>query len=126
VALRATRNDRGKVMPKIFYTERDIDDLQARGITSLDITDNVVITDLALERAMKYDFKITRTDSSSTPKASFSPSVNLAVSSVHQEARASEAELKAKIKSLVLAKLDGQVDAALLDAVITKVLSGMK
>jgi hypothetical protein len=34
--------------------------------------------------------------------------------------------LKAKIKSLVLAKLDGQVDPALLDAVITRVLAGMK
>jgi len=113
-------------MPKIFYTERDIDDMKARGVTALDITDNVVITDLALERAMRYEFKITRADSASAPKATFSPSVNLVASSVHQQAKASDAELKAKIKSMVLAKLDGQVDAALLDAVITKVLSGMK
>lgn len=113
-------------MPKIFYTERDIDDMKARGVTSVDITDNVVITDLALERAIRYEMKINRPDSASTPKASYSPSVNLAASNVHQQAKTSEAELKAKIKSLVLAKLDGQVDSALLDAVITKVLSGMK
>jgi hypothetical protein len=37
-----------------------------------------------------------------------------------------DGELKAKIKSAVLAKLGGQVDAALLDAVITRVLAGMK
>jgi hypothetical protein len=113
-------------MAKIFYTERDIDELKARGVTSLDITDNVVITDLALERAMKYDMQINRTDNASAPKASFSPSVNLAVSSVYQLAKSSDAELKAKIKSLVLAKLNGQVDATLLDAVITKVLAGMR
>lgn len=112
-------------MPKIFYTERDIDDMKARGVTSIDITDNVVITDLALERAMRYEMKINRADSSSAPKAAFSSSVNL-VAAYPREASASDNELKQKIKSMVLAKLDGQVDAALLDAIITKVLNGMK
>ena len=64
-------------MPKIFYTERDIDDMKARGVTSVDITDNVVITDLAVERAMRYNMKINRTDSASAPKATYSASVNL-------------------------------------------------
>src|SRR5574339_70362 len=113
-------------MPKIFYTERDIDDMKARGVTSIDLTDNVVVTDLALERAMRYEMKINRADGSPAPKAKLSQSVNLAVSSVHEIAQRSEAGLKQKIKSLVLAKLEGQVDAALLDAVITRVLAGMK
>ena len=112
-------------MAKIFYTERDIDDMKARGVTSVDITDNVVITDLALERAMRHEMKINRADSASTPKATFSGSVNL-VAAYPREASAGDADLKAKIKSMVLAKLDGQVDASLLDAVITRVLSGMK
>ena len=51
-------------MPKIFYTERDIDDLKARGVTSIDVTDNVVLTDLALERAMRYEMKINRIEQS--------------------------------------------------------------
>ena len=113
-------------MAKIFYTERDIDDMQARGVTSIDVTDNVVMTDLALERAMKYEMKIKRVNSSSAPTARLSQSVNLAVSSVHEQAQRSDPELKQKVKALVLAKLDGQVDAALLDAVITRVLAGLK
>ena len=115
-------------MAKIFYTERDIDDMKARGVTTLDLTDNVVITDLALERAVKYEMKIKRADSAPAPQATYSPSVNLAASSVHSTVQKSDsdAELKQKIKSLVLAKLDGPVDAALLDAVITRVLAGMK
>ena len=110
-------------MAKIFYTERDIDDMKARGITSLDITDNVVITDLAVERAMRYEMKINRADSASLPKATFSGSVNAVYP---REAFTSDIELKQKIKALVLAKLNGQVDAVLLDAVITRVLAGMK
>lgn len=113
-------------MPKIFYTERDIDDMKSRGVTSIDVTDNVVVTDLALERAMKYEMKINRNEPTSAPKATYSPSVNLYVSSVHETAKTSDAELKRKTKSAVLAKLDGQVDAGLLDAVVTRVLAGMQ
>ena len=112
-------------MAKIFYTERDIDDMKARGITSVDITENVVITDMALERAMKHGMKISRAEQMSAPKATFSSSVNL-VAAYPREASASDVELKQKIKSAVLARLDGQVDAALLDAVITRVVSAMK
>jgi len=113
-------------MAKIFYTERDIDEMQSKGLTSIELKDNVVMTDLALERAMKYNMKISRAESTPAPKATYSPSVNLAVSSVHEMAKSSDDELKAKVKSLVIAKLDGQVDAGLLDAVITRVLAGIK
>ena len=114
-------------MPKIFYTERDIDDMKARGVTSIDVTENVVMTDLALERAMRYEMKINRVERSA-PQATYSPSVNLAASTVHTTVNRNpdNAELRQRIRSAVLAKLDGQVDGALLDAVITRVLDGMK
>lgn len=114
-------------MAKIFYTERDIDDMKARGITSIDVSDNIVLTDLALERAMRYEMKINRLEQSA-PKATYSPSVNTYAAYQREVPResASDAELKQRIKSAVLAKLDGQVDSALLDAVITRVLKGMK
>jgi hypothetical protein len=115
-------------MPKIFYTERDIDDMKARGVTSIDLTDNMVMTDLALERAMRYEMKVNRVTASPAPKATYSPSVNTHAAYKREVPResSSDAELMQKIKSLVLAKLDGQVDGALLEAVITRVLNGMK
>ena len=114
-------------MAKVFYTERDIDEMQRRGVTSIDVTDSVVLTDLALERAMKYEMKINRRQASSAPTAKLSQSVNLAISSVHTiPERSSDSDLKQKIRSMVLARLDGQVDAALLDSVISRVLDGMK
>jgi len=111
-------------MPKIFYTERDIDEMKARGVTALDITDNMVITDLALERAMRYDMKINRPERAA-PTASFSGSVNL-VAAYPRTASAGEAELTQRIRLAVLAKLDGQVDTAVLDAVISRVISSLK
>lgn len=112
-------------MPKIFYTERDIDDLKARGVTSLDVTDDIVLTDLAVERAMKHEIKLNRVQHSS-PTASYSPSVNIYAAYPRESKPASvDGELKERIRSAVLARLDGQVDAALLDAIITRVLSGM-
>jgi len=36
-------------MPKEFYTERDIEDMFKRGILSLQVNDNVVLTELAYE-----------------------------------------------------------------------------
>lgn len=114
-------------MAKIFYTERDIDDLKARGVTSIDLTDNVVMTDLAVERAMKHGIKINRVEQSS-PQAVYSPSVNIYAAYPREAPRepASDTELKQKIKSAVLVRLNGQVDERLLDAVITRVLAGMK
>ncbi|HJS18054.1 MAG TPA: hypothetical protein VJ785_04870 [Anaerolineales bacterium] len=111
-------------MPKIFYTERDIDDMKARGVTSIDVTDNVVMTDLALERALRYEMKINRVEQSA-PKAAYSPSVNT-YAAYPREIGSADRELKERIRSAVLAKLDGQVDAVLLEAVITRVLAGMK
>ena len=113
-------------MAKIFYTERDIDDLKARGVDSIEVNDNVVMTDLAVERAMKHGIKINRREQSA-PQATLSPSVNTYAAYPKEAPRdtASDAELKQKIKSAVLARLNGQVDERLLDAVITKVLAGM-
>jgi len=114
-------------MAKIFYTERDIDDLKARGVDNVEVTDNVVMTDLAVERDMKYGIKIQRREQSS-PQATPSPSVNTyaAYPRAVQSLNSADLELKQKIKSMVLARLNGQVDEALLEAVITRVLAGMK
>ena len=114
-------------MAKIFYTERDIDDLKARGVDSIDVTDNVVMTDLAVERAMKLGIKINRRELSS-PQATYSPSVNIYAAYPRQVSpeSTSDSELKQRIKSAVLARLNGHVDERLLDAVIARVLAGMK
>jgi hypothetical protein len=111
-------------MPKTFITERDIDDMKTQGVTSFDVTDNIVLTDLAVERAVRHGIKLKRAELSAPPKASYSQSVNLVAA--FPRATVSDAEIIQKVKTMVLAKLDGRVDAALLDAVIARVVSAMK
>ena len=45
-------------MPKIFYTERDIEDLAKRGVISLLEDDDVVLTDIARDKAMRLGIEI--------------------------------------------------------------------
>jgi hypothetical protein len=94
-------------MPKIFYTERDIDDLYARGVTCLDVHDGVVLTDLARERMFKYGMMPNRVD----PKKHVEDDPSAVI--IH------------RVKAAVLARLDGQVDAAILEAVVARVVSEM-
>ena len=49
-------------MPKTFYTERDIDDLLRQGVKSLIVDDDVVLTDLAYEKARKLGLELLRAD----------------------------------------------------------------
>jgi hypothetical protein len=95
-------------MAKIFYTERDIDELHARGVTSLDIHDGVVLTDLARERMEKYGMVPNRINPNAHPEDN--PDEIL----VH------------RIKAAVLARLNGNVDPVLLDKVVRRVLAEMK
>ena len=95
-------------MPKIFYTERDIDDLHARGVTSIDVHDGVVLTDLARERMFKYGMTPTRVKPDSHPEDD------------------SQEALIHRIKAAVIARLNGQVDPVLLENVIRRILAEMK
>ncbi len=45
-------------MPKIFYTERDIEDLYHSGVTTLVVNDDVVVTDLGRESARKLGVEL--------------------------------------------------------------------
>jgi hypothetical protein len=102
-------------MPKTFYTERDIDDMHIRGVTSIEIHDNIVLTDLARERAFKHGIRLQRSELPAPPKNSLPPAPV-----VSQEA------LVQQIKTAVLARLKGQVDPVVLDAVIRRVMAAMQ
>ncbi|MBK8794028.1 MAG: hypothetical protein IPN59_13100 [Holophaga sp.] len=91
-------------MAKIFYTERDIEDMYARGVTSIEVHDNVVLTDLARERMFKLNMQTKRVDPKAHPEDNpRSPG------SPHQGRRPGA--------------LNGQADPVLLDTVIRRVLA---
>jgi hypothetical protein len=129
-------------MPKQFYTEKDIDDLFQSGVKSLQVTDQVVLTELAYEKARRLGLQLV-TDRPDTPPAapvrpylsdeSTSPT-KPATNSVSQAAFQSKPAapdtnaIEQRIRSAVIAKLGNQVDAKLLDTIIHRVVqnTGLK
>ncbi len=123
-------------MPKEFYTEKDIEDLVRRGVLSLDLTEDCVLTDLAYEKANRLGMKLIRSDADNPPGAPVRPYLSDKVAArpaaptagAVTAAPASQSDLSGRIRSAVLAKLGTEVDPALLDAIIQRVLksTGLK
>lgn len=113
-------------MPKEFYTERDIEDLVKRGTTSLELNDNVVLTELAFEKAQRLGLKLI-TAHETPPAAPIRPYLSSGMPAALPEIsdQSKGEELKKRVKEAVIARLGNQVDAALLDAIINRVLESL-
>jgi hypothetical protein len=121
-------------MPKEFYTERDIEDMFKRGILSLQVTDNVVLTELAFEKANRLGVQLLRQSHAQSeqgkarpvdpPAAPLRPylSQEQKPDAAPATAAPAGADLTARIRAAVLAQLGTQVDPALLDVIIQRVL----
>jgi hypothetical protein len=110
-------------MPKEFYSEKDIEDLVSGGITSLVITDDVVLTDLAWEKAKKLGLKLIQEDDAqpSAPIRPYMSKVNINQPGPSTPSDQQD-ELKKKVSEAVIARLGKEVDAELLDNVIDRIL----
>ena len=123
-------------MPKEFYTERDIEDMFKRGSLSLQMTENVVLTELAYEKAKRLGVQLLHEKPLEPPAAPVRPYLSESLShtlppkgegrgsaaTTSAAAGAPEADLTARIRAAVTARLGTQVDAALLDVIIERVL----
>ena len=117
-------------MPKVFYTEIDIEDMVKRGTLSLEINDNVVLTDLAYEKANRLGLKLVRDKPENPPAAPVRPYVvqpvprgQIASTSGVTASPPAAGDLAQRIHTAVVARLGNQVDPALLDVIIQRVLS---
>lgn len=98
-------------MAKTIYTDRDIDDLVRRGVKELAITDDVYLTDLARERAGKLGLTLR---SSQWTGGAPAP-INVP--------RKNTEQLVSQVKGDVIAKLGSQVDAAMIERIVRRVVS---
>lgn len=139
-------------MPKEFYTEKDIEDLFSRGIRSLRITENVVLTELAYEKARGLDFQLITNQADTPPAAPVRPyiaeqqprrpveTIGPATRVTYPSAPASAAlpddsqrstradegsDVEQRIRSAVIARLGNQVDAKLLNTIIHRVVKSV-
>jgi hypothetical protein len=126
---------------KQIYTDKDIEELYRRGVTSLQITGDVILTDLAYEKARRLGLQLV--DGADLPPAApvrpylsdvkplhSTPKVDSVSSTLPPlpwgEGRG--AALEKRIREKVAAQLGNQIDAQLLDEIIKRTLKviGMK
>lgn len=136
-------------MPKKFYTEKDIEELVHSGVKSLEVCDDVVLTELAYERAKRLGLQLITDHADNPPAAPVRPylseknpvqakpvtaSVSSAASqpaltpTISQREKGNGSDIETRIRSAVIAKLGNQVDAKLLDNIIQRVVktTGLK
>jgi hypothetical protein len=125
-------------MAKTFYTEHDIEDMFKSGVTRLELSDNVVLTGLAYEKAQKLGMQLIQPNDHPSdapvrpyisqvtpPPPTNYPQQHIILPSINVPA-APTLDLSARIKNAVIAKLGTQVDQALLDTIIRRVLDQVK
>ena len=130
-------------MPKTFYTERDIEDLAKRGIISLVEDDDVVLTDLARDKAMRLGIEIVHEfdQPPSAPERPYiaemtSPSASQSsqppTSSTRIRSKApltgsveKDDELFQTVRAAVVSRLGDSLDPNLLDTIIQRVLQNV-
>jgi len=126
-------------MAKEFYTEKDIEDMWKRGIMSLELSDAIVLTELAYEKANRLGMKLVQPRPDNPPSAPIRPYISAATPAAVPTmtdvaaylpqtqspvgSKASELDLQQRIKNAVMARMGPQVDPKLLDSIIARVLS---
>ena len=121
-------------MAKVFYTEHDIEDMVKRGQRSLEVGDDVALTDLAYEKARRLGMQLVEPNQKppaapmrpylskpalSQPAAQPSSAASNSGSSARLDA------IKARVKTAVKAQLGNQVDDAMLERIIERVAADL-
>lgn len=100
---------------KTFYTERDIVDMHAAGLTEIVVDDAVILTDLAREKATALGLKL-------KPRSN-QPTAPVSVASAAPLPPPAPKDLVATVKARVIARLGTTEYNALLDQVIPQILA---
>lgn len=119
-------------MPKIFYTERDIEDLYHSGVATLVVNDDVVVTDLGREKAQKLGFELLKENDqpSSAPIRPYitekkSPSAAPSLPPVPVSPAPTQADLEERVLQAVKKQIGDSVDPELLKIIIQRVLKSV-
>ncbi len=132
---------------KTFYTERDIVDMHTAGVVEIEIDDDVVLTDLAREKAIALGLRMKlvkkrsgQPEKPDMPRLAVAPQTQLPPAVVgpstpapapssappSADSTAENSELVSRIKSAIIAKLGTTEYNDLLDQVIPLVLARLR
>ena len=115
-------------MAKTFYTERDIEDMAKQGIHSIEVNDDVVLTELAYEKAERLGIKLLQ-NHEKPPAAPVRPYIAKETPALYPPPSSSSSmnieNLKTRIREATFSRLGNQVDPTLLDTIIQRVLNSV-
>jgi hypothetical protein len=112
-------------MAKTFYTDRDIEDLAKQGVKSLVVNDDVVLTDLARDKARRLGMELVSERDAAKPTATQAPKP-APRPAAKMAGPAQDADLESRIFASVKARLGGQVDDALLRTIVQRVINSLR
>ena len=112
-------------MPKTFFTERDIEDLFQHGGRSITVTEDVVLTELAYEKARQLGVELLQ-PSDTPPAAPIRPYLNQVPANGGPVSPALPIsprleEIKTRVREAVIARLGAGIDPVLIDKIIDRV-----
>ncbi len=117
---------------KVFYTERDIETMFAQGVTEIEVDDNVVITDLAQDKARALGIKMKKVKVRAGPpmkrglgRIAVASNASL-LPATRAEPAPADTDPAAKIKAAVIARLGTTQYNDLLDRLIPTLLARLK
>ena len=124
-------------MVKKFYTEKDVVELYDSGVRSLQLDDNIQMTEMAYEKARGLGMALLTTAPDQPPSAPVRPYLSsVGTSSAPKPAPVKtpqsdplkDSALAQRIRTAVNARLGNQIDPQLLDTIIRRVLisTGLK
>ena len=126
---------------KTFYTERDIEDMHAAGVKAIEVCDDVVLTDVAREKALALGMKLkpvankvsqpeqilknlgANLPAPAKPVAPPASTFAKATASASINTPSTDTELVERIKAGVIAKIGTTAYNGLLDQIIPQVLA---
>lgn len=132
---------------KTFYTVRDIEDMHAAGVVDIEIHDDVVLTDVAREKAIELGMHLNPVEQANEshqgpgmPRMAVATGTNIAPAAVgtlpqtpaappalpQANTSAAPADLALKVKTAVVARLGTDKYNDLLDKIIPQVMSQLK
>jgi len=118
-------------MPKIFYTERDVEDLYSSGVTTLVVNDDVVVTDLAREKAHKLGVELLK-EHDQPSSAPIRPYITKSVSPSAAPSlpktplpKPAQLELDERVYQAVQKQVGDSVEESLLRTIIQRVLKNL-
>lgn len=114
-------------MSKEFYTERDIEDMAKQGERSLIVNDNVVLTDLAYEKARRLGIELIQ-QNETPPAAPIRPYISKTIPKTKPAPSALRSSskldtIKKNVKDAVRSQLGKSVSDELLERIIDRVAS---